>query len=171
MTVLSPRLRKIVLTAHVTSSVGWLGAVVAYLTIDLVASFDQNPQIVRAAFLAMELIIWNAIVPLAFASVFTGVVNALGTHWGLFWHYWVLVKILLAIVATAVLMREAQVVSELSALASSNADPSQLPGIRALDRRPCRASRDDSFGHVQTSGDDALWLEEKVWPGNSPPHG
>ena len=116
------------LTAHVTSSVGWLGAVVAYLTLDLVASFTQDPQIVRAAFLAMELIIWKAIVPMAFASVFTGVINSLGTHWGLFRHYWVLVKLLLTIVATAILMREAQVVTELSALASSNADPSQLPG-------------------------------------------
>ena len=44
---MTPLLRKFVLTVHVTSSVGWLGAV-AGLT-------SQDVQIVRAAYLAMEL--------------------------------------------------------------------------------------------------------------------
>jgi len=30
---LTPRLRKLALTAHVTASVGWLGAVIAFLTV------------------------------------------------------------------------------------------------------------------------------------------
>ncbi len=32
----------------------------------------------------------------------TGLVSALGSQWGLFWHYWVLCKLILNVVATAV---------------------------------------------------------------------
>ena len=32
-----PRVRKFVLTAHVTTSVGWLGTVIAYLALDVTA--------------------------------------------------------------------------------------------------------------------------------------
>ena len=86
---MTPGLRRFALTAHVTSSVGWLGAVVAYLVLVVAALTSQDAQRVGAAWIAMELTGWYAIVPLALASVFTGLVNALGTPWGLFRHYWV----------------------------------------------------------------------------------
>jgi len=92
------------------------------------AAGGENVQTVRAAYLAMDLIIWYAIVPLALASVLIGVVNALGTPWGLFRHYWVLLKLLLTIFATTILMQEAQVVSDLAATAAATADPRGLPG-------------------------------------------
>ena len=125
---LTPRLRKLVLTAHIASSVGWLGAVVAYLVLDVTAVTNDDVQTVRAAYLAMELTIWYAIVPLAFASVIIGIVNALGTPWGLFRHYWVLVKFLLTIFATVILMNEAQTISYLAETAASTMDPRGLPG-------------------------------------------
>jgi hypothetical protein len=87
--IMTSGLRKFVLTAHVTSSVGWLGAVVAYLALAVAALTSQDAQTVRAAWIAMELTGWFVIVPLALASVLIGVVNALGTPWGLFRHYWV----------------------------------------------------------------------------------
>jgi len=123
-----PRLRKIVLTAHVATSVGWLGAVLAYLALDITAVTGREIQTVRAAYVAMELVIWLAIVPLALASVLIGIVNALGTPWGLLRHYWVLLKLLLTILATIVLLQEAQVVSALAETADSVADPRDLPG-------------------------------------------
>ena len=123
-----PRFRKWVLTVHVTTSVGWLGAVVAYLTLDLAAVTSSNVSTARAAYAGMDMVIWNAIVPLALVSVVIGVVNALGTPWGLFRHYWVIVKFLLTIFATAILMSEAQVVSDLAKAAASTADPRGLPG-------------------------------------------
>lgn len=49
-----PRLRKFVLTTHVTTSVGWLGAVAAYLALDLTAVNSQDVQTVRGAYFAME---------------------------------------------------------------------------------------------------------------------
>jgi hypothetical protein len=123
-----PRLRKVVLTTHVVSSVGWLGAVLAYLALDVAAVTSQDVQLVRAAYLAMELTAWYAIVPLALASVLIGILNALGTPWGLFRHYWVLVKLLLTLFATTVLLLETQTISHLADLARSGVDPRELPG-------------------------------------------
>jgi hypothetical protein len=125
---MAPFLRKVVLIAHVTSSVGWLGAILAYLALDITAVTNSDGQTVRAAYAAMDLTIWYAIVPLALASVLIGLINALGTPWGLIRHYWVLLKLLLTILATIVLMQEAQVVSALADTAASVADPRALPG-------------------------------------------
>ena len=125
---MSPRLRKFVLTVHVATSVGWLGAVVAYIALDVAAVASRDVQTVRAAYLAMELLVWYGIVPLALASVLVGIVNALGTSWGLFRHYWVVVKLLLTVVATAVLLVETQTIGFMADMAASGADPRDLPG-------------------------------------------
>lgn len=49
---------------------------------------SADVQTVRAAYLAMDLIGWFVIVPLSLASLLTGLVQSLGTRWGLFRHYW-----------------------------------------------------------------------------------
>jgi hypothetical protein len=126
---LSPPLRKAVLTAHIVTSVGWLGAIVTYLALDITATGGQDAQLVRAAYQAMQLTVSHAIVPLALASVLIGIVNALGTPWGLVRHYWVLAKLLLTLVATTVLLLETSTVDHLArAAASGTADPRELPG-------------------------------------------
>ena len=101
---MTPRLRKLALTAHVTSSVGWLGAVTAFLAVAVAGVTSQDAQIVRAAYLTMELTGWFVLVPLALASLLTGLVQSLGTKWGLFRHYWVLAKLLINVFATIVLL-------------------------------------------------------------------
>ena len=125
---LSPGIRKAALTAHVTTSVGWLGAVAAYLCLDLAAVTSPDIATVRGAYLAMEMLVLYVIVPLALASLVTGTVQALGSAWGLFRHYWVLVKLLLTLFATVVLLLERPTVSHLAAQAASSADPRDLPG-------------------------------------------
>lgn len=126
--IMPPRLRKFVLTAHVVSSVGWLGAVVAYIALDVTAVVSRDVQLVRAAYLAMELTVVYALVPLALASVVVGIVNALGTSWGLFRHYWVLIKLLLTLFAATILLLQTQNISYLADVAASGADPRELPG-------------------------------------------
>jgi hypothetical protein len=92
------------LTAHVTTSVGWLGAVTAFLVLSIAGLTSQDAEIVRGSYLAMNLIGQSAIIPLSLAALLTGLVQSLGTHWGLFRHYWVLVKFTLAIGATILLL-------------------------------------------------------------------
>lgn len=116
-----PRLRKLALAAHLTCSVGWLGAVVAYLTLDLTVASSQDPQLVRAAWMAIGLVAPMAIVPLALATLLTGLVMSLGTRWGLFRHWWVLISFLLTVFATLVLLSEAGLIGRMADIA---ADPS-----------------------------------------------
>ena len=99
-----PRLRKLALTAHIASSVGWLGAVVAFLGLAVVGLASDEPETARAAYQVMEPAAWLVLVPLAFASLATGIVQSLVTVWGLFRHYWVLAKLVINVVATAVLL-------------------------------------------------------------------
>ena len=101
---MSPGLRKLALTLHVTASVGWLGAVAAFLALAVTGLTSPDPQMVRAADLAMERTGWWVIVPLCLASLVTGTVQGLGTAWGLVRHYWVLIKLVITLVATAVLL-------------------------------------------------------------------
>ena len=101
---MSPRWRKVALTAHVTSSIGWLGAVAGFLALAVTGLVSVDAQVVRSADLGMGLITWFVIVPLCFASVLTGLISSLATPWGVFRHYWVLVKVLITIPATIVLV-------------------------------------------------------------------
>lgn len=115
-----PALRKLVLSAHLAVSVGWIGAVAAYLALDVAAVTSSDPQTLRAAYMGMGAIATSVIVPLALASLVSGVVLSLGTKWGLLRHWWVVISLLLTIFATVVLLVETQTVAELAARA---ADP------------------------------------------------
>lgn len=118
---MAPAIRKVALAAHLTVSVGWVGAVAGYLALDVTVATSQDPQLVRSAWIAMGLIAWWAIVPLALTALLTGLVMALGTKWGLIRHWWVLISFLLTVVATVVLLSETRVISDGAAIA---ADPS-----------------------------------------------
>jgi hypothetical protein len=119
--VMTPRVRKFALTAHVTSSVGWLGAVASFLALAIAGLLGNDDQMVRSAYLATELTTWIVAVPLAFASLVTGLIVALGTSWGLFRHYWVLVKFMLTILATVLLLLHTQPIEHLAAVAREGA--------------------------------------------------
>ena len=127
---MTPSLRKFALTVHLTFSVGWIGAVVAYLALVVAAMTSQDAQPLRAAWIAMELIGWYVIVPLALASLLTGFVMSLGTPWGLFRHYWVLISLVLTIVATVVLLQHMQTVSFFAGVAAET-DSADIRGLRS----------------------------------------
>lgn len=120
------RLRKLTLTAHIVFSVGWLGAIVPYLALAIAGVASHDTQMPRAAFCSMEVIGWFVIVPFSLAALLSGLVQSLGTQWGLIRHWWVVVKFLLTSVAIVVLLRHMQDVSRVSRLAKdtmfSNAD-------------------------------------------------
>jgi hypothetical protein len=128
---MTPRLRKLALTTHVTSSVGWLGAVAGFLALAIAGLTSQDAQMVRAAYLAMELTGWFVIVPLSLASLPTGLVMSLGTEWGLFRHYWVLAKFLITILATILLLVHMQPVGHLAeVVAETTIARGELAGLR-----------------------------------------
>jgi hypothetical protein len=116
--MMTPALRKFALTTHVTTSVGWLGAVAGFLALAIAGVTIQDPQTVRAAYLAMHLITWFVIVPFSLAALLTGLVQSLGTPWGLFRHYWVVTKLLLTTLATIILLVHTQPIGRVAAVAA-----------------------------------------------------
>jgi hypothetical protein len=117
--VMTGGVRRFALTAHVASSVGWIGTVAAFQALAIAAVRSQEPEAVRAFYLAMELIGWYVILPFCVASLLTGLLISLGTPWGLFRHYWVLVKFLLTVVAALVLVGFTQTLGSLGDLAAN----------------------------------------------------
>jgi hypothetical protein len=128
---MTPCIRRFALTLHVASSVGWLGAVAAFLVLAIAGLTSRDAQVAHASYLAMELTTWFVIVPSCFAALATGVVSSLGTPWGLFRHYWVLIKLLLTILATLLLLVHTQPIGYMAGVAAektlSNID---LRGVR-----------------------------------------
>ena len=96
--------RKLIFTAHIATSIGWAGAVAGFLALAIAGLTHGDAPIVHVAYPAMELISRFVIVPLAFGSLLSGVVQALTTPWGLLRHRWVVVKLIGTILATAVLL-------------------------------------------------------------------
>jgi hypothetical protein len=128
---MTPRARKFALTAHVTSSVGWLGSVAAFLAVALVALMNADDLKARAASTTMELIGWFVIVPFSAACLLSGVIQSIGTPWGLFRHYWVVAKLLITVAASILLMLHMQVVSSIALAAPDASMPSShLQGPR-----------------------------------------
>ena len=105
---MAPGFRRFALTAHVASSVGWLGAVLPFLALAIAGLASSDVQVVRATYLAMKLIAWFVILPLCLASLLTGLVSSLGTPWGLVRQYWVLLKLLITVSSTFLLLMHMQ---------------------------------------------------------------
>jgi hypothetical protein len=128
---MNPSIRKLALTAHVAASVGWVGALAVFLAHALASVMSESELVVRAAAIAMGLTAWLVIMPLSVASLITGLVQALGTAWGLFRHYWILFKLALTAVATGVLLLKMQPIGHLAeAAAQANFVGTELIGLR-----------------------------------------
>ena len=128
---LTPFFRKFNLTAHISFSVGWFGAVAGFLALAIAGLTSQDSQMVRSSYITMELIGWFIIVPACLFSLSTGLVQSLGTPWGLFRYYWILVKFLLTIVSTIILFLHMQPISYLADVASKTSlSNSDFRGLR-----------------------------------------
>jgi hypothetical protein len=126
---MTPTLRRLVLTAHVAASVGWLGAVAAFLGLGVVGLTSQSASTVRGVYLVMEPAAWLVLVPLAIASLLTGLLQSVATTWGLFRHYWVVFKLLINLGSTVFLLLY---MTTFSLMADVAADPSaELGEVRS----------------------------------------
>lgn len=117
--MMKPGLRKFALLSHIAASVGWLGAVAAFLALAIAGLVSRDDQTASGAYIAMELTGRFVIVPLGIAALLTGLVQSLGTKWGLFRHYWVLIKFLLTVGADFLLILHMRATSDLAGAARS----------------------------------------------------
>lgn len=121
MTSMTPRWRKTFLAVHVITSVGWIGAVVAFLVLAVAGLRSPDPTFTRAYAIGLGMTGWWAVVPFCFASLLSGVVQSMGTPWGLVRHYWLAIKLLLTALSTVLLMIHMQPTSWLADAARSSA--------------------------------------------------
>lgn len=101
---MSASLRRAALALHIITSVGWIGSAAGYLVLGVLAAMSEEPLTIRAAWIGMEAIGWQAVVPLGGLAFLTGLVISLGTSWGLVRHYWVLFALVLTVLALTVLI-------------------------------------------------------------------
>jgi hypothetical protein len=87
--------RKFVLTLHVGTSVGWLGAALGMLILTITAIVTKEPEIRRAAYTFMHINDLAMMIPLGYIAFITGILLSLGTNWGVFKYYWIVVKLVL----------------------------------------------------------------------------
>jgi len=78
---------------------------------------------------------------LALASLLTGILQSLGTTWGLFRHYWILFKLLINLIATIVLLTYMETFALMAAVAAdpgADLDEVRNPSpLRSTPRSPC----------------------------------
>lgn len=117
--VFPPRWRKLALTAHVGASVGWLGAVAAFLVLAIIGLRSLDDTTVRSLYPTLDLLGWYVIVPFSVAALVTGLIQSFGTQWGFFQHYWVVAKLLITVGASLLLMLHMQLVRSAAAAANS----------------------------------------------------
>jgi hypothetical protein len=127
---MSPRVRKLSLVWHVGVSVGWLGAVLTSMVLAVIGLASSDASLVRAVYPLLEQLGWWALIPFSFASLLTGLIQALGSAWGVWRHYWVAAKLLMNVFAAAVLLLYMQTLTTQADLARSTPVGADLTALR-----------------------------------------
>jgi hypothetical protein len=98
-----------------------MGADAAFLALAVAGLTTQDAQMMQAAYLAMQVAAWYVIVPLSLASLLTGLIQSLGTKWGLLRHYWIVFKLLINVFANVALLIHTQPIGRLARAAAESA--------------------------------------------------
>jgi hypothetical protein len=96
---LSPAQRRAVLTVHIASSVGLLGASSSLLALAVTGATTDDPQLSRSAFHLAENSGLLFGIPLSFSALISGLTLALGSAWGILRHRWVTAKLVLLVLS------------------------------------------------------------------------
>lgn len=101
---LASRWRNVLLTVHIVVAVGVIGADISVITLSITGLTSGVPELIRASYLAMELLADSILLPLALATLLTGILLGIGTRWVLTRYYWVLTKLVLTITVVTALV-------------------------------------------------------------------
>lgn len=101
--------------------------VLAFLTLAVQGLTSDDAPLVRSIYVALAPMTWFALVPLSLAALATGLVQALGTDWGLIRHYWVLIKFVVTLFAVVVLLQQLEPIAFLAhEAAAGRLEPSEF---------------------------------------------
>lgn len=79
---------------------------------------SQEVERARACYFVMNLIGWFVIVPLGLGALASGLVQSLGTEWGVFRHYWILAKLVLTVIGVPILIAHMRSVTGVAGMTS-----------------------------------------------------
>lgn len=113
--------KRLTMSVHLIVSLGWLGAVLAYLALAVTGLVSRDAEVVRGAYGAMTLVGWAVIVPLSLAALVSGLVKSVDTPWGVLRYWWVCAKGVLTVGGIGVLLSHMQAVTRMSDLAMTTA--------------------------------------------------
>lgn len=99
-----PATRRLVLTVHIVSSVGWIGVYFVLLALVVTGLTASDPGVVRAVYVVVQIVDAKLTVPLTVLMLVSGIVLSLGTKWGLVRYRWVLVKVAITVALTALVL-------------------------------------------------------------------
>jgi hypothetical protein len=123
---MNPTLRRLTYTVHLMSSIGWTGAALLFLSLAVVGVASRDEATVRGAYLVMAPAAWFVLMPLAHTSFLSGVALSLGTQWGLFRHYWIVLKLVITAGSTVVLLIYTRTFDQMAGTAADSAAPLEL---------------------------------------------
>lgn len=123
---------KVMLITHVVVSVGGLGAVAGFLVLSIAGLTSRDVSTVRGAYLSMNLIGLYLLVPLSFAALLTGLVQSLGTSWGLFRQYWTIAKLVLTIGCVGLLLLHQFMAVARAAQRVMDSSPGTMPHVNQI---------------------------------------
>jgi hypothetical protein len=112
-------LRKFLVFIHITTSVAWLGAVIAYLCIAVVGLRNSDDKRMVGSLQNMVLIGDDVLIPLSIGAFASGVVVSLTGPWGIVRHWWITITLLLAAVSVLILEKHMTTVTFIDKAASS----------------------------------------------------
>jgi hypothetical protein len=92
-----PFTRRALLTAHIVSSVGLLGASSALLMLAITGATTSDAQLADSAYELISRFGFVFGIPLSFSALFTGIALGLGTKWGVLRYPWVMTKLVLLV--------------------------------------------------------------------------
>jgi threonine/homoserine/homoserine lactone efflux protein len=103
----------------------------SFLVLAVTGLTSTDTQLVRAAYLTMNLLTRYIILPLSLVPLLlTGPLLSLGTPWGLFRHYWIVVKLVINLLSTSILVVHLQPISYLAQVAAERTLSSADRGVQ-----------------------------------------
>jgi hypothetical protein len=103
-TRLSQPWRKTLLVLHMVCGIGWMGLDIALLVLAVTAFRTPDADVAYSSYRAIATAFPGPVMLLSFGMVLSGILLGWGTHWGLLRSWWVLVKLVLALIMLALVV-------------------------------------------------------------------
>jgi hypothetical protein len=120
---LSGDVRKWTLATHLLSSVGWIGADLAFLILSVTGFTSGDPALAAACYRAIGTFAVWLLLPLGLLSLTTGLLLGIGSRYGLVRYWWVLLKLVINVVLLVLVVVALRPVVGDAAAASTRVDP------------------------------------------------